>query len=267
MYLEDAGGTVELSSRIGWLFTDAGATTEDSAITFWTRTGGAAIREVARIDDTGLLNVTTATEQIRASYSAVVYASHTVASTGVYTITQTGASLALSKAVNVGTATWANDAGELATSAGALFAGNVGIGDATLGQPDATYALHVYNSGYSNIKLSATGFNYSYIGTHSTGLRLEGNGGAVLVRYDDSNYAQHLIGSSGAYLINPVGDARDLAFFASPANWQGMVDGVFIGDCTTAPTGDPASGGFFYGSGGALYWRGSSGTITKLADA
>ncbi|KKK41756.1 hypothetical protein LCGC14_2543780, partial [marine sediment metagenome] len=50
-------------------------------------------------------------------------------------------------------------------------------------------------------------------------------------------------------------------------NWQAMDRGIFIGNMTTAPTGNPTGGGFFYSLAGALKWRGSSGTVTPIAPA
>ena len=40
----------------------------------------------------------------------------------------------------------------------------------------------------------------------------------------------------------------------------------FIGN-STAPGGGPTAGGYLYAEGGALKWRGSSGTITTIAVA
>lgn len=40
-----------------------------------------------------------------------------------------------------------------------------------------------------------------------------------------------------------------------------------ITNATTVPTTNPATGGVEYASGGALFWRGSSGTVTQLAPA
>lgn len=54
---------------------------------------------------------------------------------------------------------------------------------------------------------------------------------------------------------------------ALPASWQAGEEIIFLGDMTTAPTGNPASGGFMYSSAGALIWRGSSGTVTTIAPA
>ncbi len=54
---------------------------------------------------------------------------------------------------------------------------------------------------------------------------------------------------------------------ASLPNWQTMDRGVFMGDVSNAPTGNPASGGFLYVVSGALTWRGSAGTVTTIAAA
>jgi hypothetical protein len=50
-------------------------------------------------------------------------------------------------------------------------------------------------------------------------------------------------------------------------NWQSMAGGQFLGNCQTAPTGNPTGGGFQYVEAGALKYRGSSGTITTIAPA
>lgn len=49
--------------------------------------------------------------------------------------------------------------------------------------------------------------------------------------------------------------------------WNGLQRGIFIGNATAVPTGDPTGGGFLYVEGGALKWRGSSGTVTTIATA
>ncbi len=42
---------------------------------------------------------------------------------------------------------------------------------------------------------------------------------------------------------------------------------IFIGNATTAPTSNPSSGGILYVQSGALKYRGSSGTVTTIANA
>ena len=61
---------------------------------------------------------------------------------------------------------------------------------------------------------------------------------------------------------------ENIAFLSPSApNWQSMDRGIFIGDVTTIPTGNPSAGGFMYVESGALKFRGSSGTITTIASA
>ena len=61
---------------------------------------------------------------------------------------------------------------------------------------------------------------------------------------------------------------ENLALLTTAApNWQSLDRGLFIGDSTTAPTGNPANGGFLYVVAGALWWRGSSGNTVELAAA
>jgi hypothetical protein len=53
----------------------------------------------------------------------------------------------------------------------------------------------------------------------------------------------------------------------SVANWQAMEKGIFIANAVTVPTGNPTGGGFLYVEAGALKYRGSSGTVTTIANA
>ncbi len=55
---------------------------------------------------------------------------------------------------------------------------------------------------------------------------------------------------------------------ASLPNWQSMDRGIFIGDATTVPTGNPTGGGFLYVEAGALKYRGpTTGFVTIIAVA
>ncbi len=61
---------------------------------------------------------------------------------------------------------------------------------------------------------------------------------------------------------------ENIALLAGSApNWQSMDGGIFIANASTVPTGNPTGGGFLYVEGGALKYRGSSGTITTLGAA
>ena len=60
--------------------------------------------------------------------------------------------------------------------------------------------------------------------------------------------------------------SSDLALKANAAspNLSGVIT---VANATTTPSTNPTGGGFLYSSGGALLWRGSSGTITLIANA
>ncbi len=58
-----------------------------------------------------------------------------------------------------------------------------------------------------------------------------------------------------------------IALGAEPESFQGMEGGLFLGNCTAAPTGDPVDGGYLIIVDGALSWHGSAGTVTPIAPA
>jgi hypothetical protein len=47
-------------------------------------------------------------------------------------------------------------------------------------------------------------------------------------------------------------------------NWQTMDRGLFLGDASTVPTGNPAAGVFIYSEAGAAKCRGGGGTISTF---
>lgn len=64
-----------------------------------------------------------------------------------------------------------------------------------------------------------------------------------------------------------VGAGLNLAFNASPGSFGGGAGCIFIGNRGTAPTSNPSGGGLLYTESGALKYRGSSGTVTTIANA
>jgi len=71
----------------------------------------------------------------------------------------------------------------------------------------------------------------------------------------------------GQGLVHANNKDGNLWLHVAPANWQAMEKGMFIADCVTAPTGNPANGGFLFSSAGSGTWRGSGGTITVFGGA
>lgn len=68
-----------------------------------------------------------------------------------------------------------------------------------------------------------------------------------------------------------AGTFGNLSIFASTVttvpNFQSGEKIIYIGNCVTAPLGNPTSGGYLYVEAGALVYRGSAGTVTTIANA
>jgi hypothetical protein len=64
-----------------------------------------------------------------------------------------------------------------------------------------------------------------------------------------------------------VTSANGVQLFSSTTTYGGGVMVLGITNATTVPTTNPTGGGVMYAEGGALKWRGSSGTITTMAPA
>lgn len=86
--------------------------------------------------------------------------------------------------------------------------------------------------------------------TLDTWLSLAGQGAATSTVMSDSN---------GVLRFGTSGRSDD--FFIDPSS------NFFLKNSFSVPAGNPANGGYLYVSGGALYWRGSAGTVTQLATA
>jgi hypothetical protein len=63
-----------------------------------------------------------------------------------------------------------------------------------------------------------------------------------------------------------AGAAANVNFFGSQS-FGGGAGVINIANRTTAPTSNPTGGGILYAESGALKWRGSSGTVTTIANA
>lgn len=56
-------------------------------------------------------------------------------------------------------------------------------------------------------------------------------------------------------------------FGSTTGSFGGGAGVIGIANAATVPAANPTGGGVLYASGGALYWRGSSGTVTQIAPA
>jgi hypothetical protein len=147
-------------------------------------------------------------------------------------------------------------AGTTITSGAATFrAGDVSGAFTTAGVGGATILRggNVANVAAKN----STGGKATLAGGDCTGAVAAGTcqGGHVLVRGGIATAASGLL-----YQGN-------IAFHADPASWDTLEKGIFIGDCTTQPAGNPASGGYLFSVAGSLWWKGPSGALTQVGAA
>jgi len=120
-------------------------------------------------------------------------------------------------------------------------------------------------AGYNNILGSFS----TLIGTQS-GYNATGSSN-VLIGYQ-AGYNE--TGSNKLYIANTLtatplihGDFTNKNLGFSTTDYAGGIGVQALANATTAPTATPVGGGVMYSSGGALYWKGSAGTITLIAPA
>jgi hypothetical protein len=77
------------------------------------------------------------------------------------------------------------------------------------------------------------------------------------------------VGASGAIVHRAISFYTNSLQLGSTSSDMGGSAGAVISmkNATTAPTTNPTGGGILYAEGGALKWRGSSGTVTTIANA
>jgi hypothetical protein len=92
----------------------------------------------------------------------------------------------------------------------------------------------------------------------------------LIINYTKSDYNFRVAGESldNMMFTDASAASENIAFLAttSPA-WQSMDRGLFIGNVSTAPTGNPSAGAFLWSDGGVLMTRSSAGLVTPVAKA
>jgi hypothetical protein len=133
-----------------------------------------------------------------------------------------------------------------------------GGGGLTLGDTTTGKSLHVYSSSYGNNGAA------NFYGTDN-GMKLQM--GAL------SSTRGYIFANTGCDIeLFTNGTSRALLDSSGNLGLGGtsFADGavvMFIANATTAPTTNPTGGGLLYVEGGALKYRGSSGTVTTIANA
>jgi hypothetical protein len=93
-------------------------------------------------------------------------------------------------------------------------------------------------------------------------LSIEGGNSLMLSSYSGSVFIE----SAARTKVITLDTAANLILWAGAGLGGGALV-MSIANCTTAPTTNPTGGGILYAQGGALKWRGSSGTVTTIAAA
>lgn len=112
-----------------------------------------------------------------------------------------------------------------------------------------------------NADYDATSNVYKY-STSAAVTLMEMSSAAVNLQYAASGTAGNTVTTSTGFSITSGGNA---SFFGA-GSFGGGTNVIFIGN-STAPTTNPTGGGILYVQSGALKYRGSSGTVTTLANA
>ena len=140
---------------------------------------------------------------------------------------------------------------------------DVASGSGALGR----WATNLPSMGGGGLYLTST----IVLSAASNGLRSEasGNPGWKFVSTDsiwDAGSGNAWIKSGSGAIRVEVTTTGNVALF-SAGSYGGGTFVAFLANCTTAPTTNPSGGGILYAEGGALKWRGSSGTVSTIAPA
>ncbi|HEU5158143.1 MAG TPA: glycosyl hydrolase family 28-related protein [Streptosporangiaceae bacterium] len=129
---------------------------------------------------------------------------------------------------------------------------------------DGTLALKSAGTAVNAVDRAATSNFAAYVlrtnGSDIWALQLKNNSTNDV---ELSNSAQ---GNHG-FLIESRATAANLSLLTGTKSYGGGVGVIFIPNRSTAPTSNPSGGGILYVEAGALKYRGSSGTVTKIANA
>lgn len=84
---------------------------------------------------------------------------------------------------------------------------------------------------------------------------------------NDDLYVQNANQGLTAILVEDRATAANIQLMSATKAFGGGVGVVGVANASTVPASNPAGGGVLYAEGGALKWRGSSGTVTTLGPA
>jgi hypothetical protein len=132
--------------------------------------------------------------------------------------------------------------------------GQLGLGTTSPNKTAIDRALTVNGSANAGLELTAGDVCYGLIFANSSRFSLDtNNSGMNIINFYTSSAERARIDSSGNLLLGGT---------ATPG--AGV---MYIANATTVPASNPSGGGVLYVESGALKYRGSSGTVTTIANA
>jgi len=111
------------------------------------------------------------------------------------------------------------------------------------------------------------GYTSTFASQNATGLNARG--GKLILRSGTGSadgYDGYFLLETGNRILMAL-DGYNVSYFLQIGSFGGGKSVIFIANATTTPTVDPVGGGILYVEGGALKYRGPSGTITTVAPA
>ena len=156
------------------------------------------------------------------------------------------------------------------TAAGTNNAILTGGGHIIFNEDGGDYDVRIEGDTATNLLKIDAGLDAFQIGTTTAGALADFRSTDAVFNEPGADVNHRFEGDSLAFMLYLNGDAtlENIALLTTAEpDWQTMDRGMFVGDVTTAPTGNPASGGFMYSAAGAGTWRGSGGTVTAFGPA
>lgn len=146
-----------------------------------------------------------------------------------------------------------------------FYFGNAGLYDSTLGVTTQSTIRILPGGTYENTGNNMGGHNLAICGGLATGTgAYNASIGALLLQTTSVTGSGATVGTPTTR-ITISGGKGNIGFWGT--DFQDGEKVVFVANATTVPTTNATGGGILYAEGGALKWRGSSGTITTLGAA
>jgi hypothetical protein len=145
----------------------------------------------------------------------------------------------------------------------ALFTANEARINATAGDCDFV----VQGDTATSLLMCDAGLDAVQIGTSVAGDIADFRSGGTVFNESGADRDFRLEGDSLTHMIYAEGDAstENIALLAGSApNWQSMDGGLFVGNSSTAPTGNPTGGVFLFADSGTLKLRTTGGAVVNL---